>query len=293
MNGRLRGFFFTALFLGMFLALLGFAVFYKASAQAWSLTVSEKKIGTKIADVADNVAWDLRKLLQLDELAVERNGPVTTVRLSAKMPSIAGDPAAALASYASFLNGPYSQRTGANTTLDPASLSAPSVYFDYLGFNVSWANLSKTSMLAYAPALEAIDSQGKLSANCNGTGGPRCSFSSASWSWVSCGAGTLNVSLRIADHGGSTVSINGASSGCVTASQANEFTMIGAGGNMTVSAGTVAGVSPAFGLSLTGALGYDSALSANFSSTGPVRARIPAALTINNRSVGSLVLAED
>jgi len=287
-----RGFFFTALFLGMFLALLSFAVFYKSSVQAWDVYVSQKQAGGKIADTADDIKWDLRQLLGISGLSIGRSGATTTVALSARIPSAAADPGAALAAYAAFVAGNYSQRAGANATLDAASLAAPSVYFDQPGFNVSWGNPSQESLVADSASLVAVESRGRLSAACNGTGVPRCAFVSPSWSWVPCGAGTLNVSLRVTDPGGSAVSVNGAESGCVSASAANNLTVVGDGGNLTFSAGTVGSKSPAFGIGVTGSIGYDSVLSANLSYSGPVRARLPVSLSVNGRAFGSLVLAE-
>jgi len=290
-----RGFFFTALFLGMFLALLSFAVFYKSSVEDWSAAVAEKNVAARIADVADDAEWDLRQLLDVRELELARDGPGAnaTVRLWTKMPSSASDPSGALSAYSDFLSGTYSQKAGANVSLGASALSAPFVYFDHLGFNYTWNNASRSEMLAYGASLRMVDSQGNLSGDCNSTGIPRCAFSSASWAWIGCGEGTMNVSLNISDAGGEPVSVNGASEGCVNASEANEFTIVGVPGNLSVGAGSVGGKSPAFGLALNGSMGYDSNFTAAFSYNGPVRATLPVSLAINGRQVSSVVLAED
>ncbi len=243
------------------------------------LSLSRPQFGPDDSYVRDDLGRDSLVLLGVDYNISKASGQ-TTIEVKDFLPSKLTSPITTAADFQSFVEGPYSLRSGRNVTFAspfPSSLS----FQPYLSYG--YPSLSKPSLTASGP-FTGISIVGSLSANCATSCGNDTSYS---WTWDSSG---IPVSLNIKDGAGSPILLNGSSSGMVDPTLPHSFTTTLSGGSFTFSIVSVSGT-PALDIA---ASGTKASLNQSFTFAGqpPVRAVLPLGLAIDGANYSSMILEE-
>ncbi len=281
-----RGFVFAVFFLAFFTLFLGVSVFYAFTTSESDRILLDARRVEKASFAADDVATDLKRFFGINQLVLAKNASNSSVTISSAIPSNLSDPTGEFNGYKQFLQTTYSGQAHSNASL--ASVGSY-VFFTGLGANYSWNNESRNAVMMAGGSAFAYYVKGRMSYYCVT---PGCAANATTWSWVACGANTVNILLDLSDANYTQVTVSGATSGCVSKSTDNEFFVPTDGGTFYVNAGNVSGASPAMKLNATQSLSLSFTLAANFSSSPEIRAVIPASLSVDGQNYSWLVLGE-
>lgn len=288
----MRGQLSTLVFMALFLLLLTLALNYVVSVDARESGLATASNLDRASMVHDDVSTIYRSLIELGPPSVWKNSTFASISFSNRIPSGLTNATAELASLQSFLQGTYSNKTGAGISTDSARFAAPFLYFEGPGLNVSYDSVQRQNVtISGNPSVTAYTLGGYLNDTCKKG---KCASAGASWNWIACGPTTVAVQLDILDASGSLVRAKGQTSGCVAAGSANQFTITTAsGGTLTMTIGNVTGASPAMRISSSGSVAYNARFWVNMTGTpNPARAYLPVALTVDGNTIPNLIVTE-
>ncbi|MFH1257453.1 MAG: hypothetical protein ABIG96_03140 [Candidatus Micrarchaeota archaeon] len=151
--------FFALLYGAFFMLTLSLALFYSSHISESERTAVDGKKYMKFSYVADDVGTDILSLLGIEKIALGRNGSVSEISITERLPSPYADPDYELSRYGEFAEGEYAKRNNlqGKISLETGALGSPFIYFSGPEFNYSYSGLGKSGSLFVAgPSLEKI-----------------------------------------------------------------------------------------------------------------------------------------